>query len=38
MNTQYSEDITQIIQNITDIEYEQAAKLVRQLLVKLPGS
>lgn len=37
-NTEYDKDIIQIIQNINDIEYERAAKLVRQILIKLPGS
>ncbi|UTV99680.1 response regulator [Marinomonas rhizomae] len=37
-NTEYSKDTTEIIKNIIDIEYERAAQLVRQLLLKLPGS
>lgn len=38
INTQYSEYVTKIIQNIIDIEYERAAKLVRQFLIKLSGN
>ena len=36
--TEYSEDIKKIIKNINDIEFERAANLVRQLLLKLPGN
>ncbi|MBJ7556651.1 response regulator [Marinomonas spartinae] len=37
-NTEYRDDINKIIQSITDLEYEQASNLVRQLLIELSGS